>query len=109
MEENQKQQQLQIELKQEVAGGVYSNMAIVANTSSEFVLDFVSILPGIQKAEVRSRIIMSPEHVKRLFYALQERLGSYEQQFGTIDLHQPDKPEQPSGRTISPFGRGGDA
>ncbi|MCR4769005.1 MAG: DUF3467 domain-containing protein [Bacteroidaceae bacterium] len=108
MEEQQKQQ-LQIELKEEVAGGVYSNMAIIANTSSEFVLDFVSILPGLQKAEVRSRIIMSPEHTKRLLFALQERVASYEQQFGPIDLHQPEKNEQSGGRTIAPFGRGGDA
>lgn len=96
------QKQLQIELKQEVAGGVYSNMAIVANTSSEFVLDFVAMLPGLQKAEVRSRIIMTPEHAKRLLGALSERVRGYENQFGTIDLHNPE----PKGRTIAPFGTG---
>ncbi|MCQ2093553.1 MAG: DUF3467 domain-containing protein [Bacteroidaceae bacterium] len=101
----EQKQQLQIELKPEVASGVYSNMAIIANTSSEFVLDFVSMLPGLQKAEVRSRIIMSPEHAKRLLMALNERVRGYEQQFGEIDLHQPQQQEA-GGRTIAPFGRG---
>ncbi len=100
--ENQNQKQLQIELKPEVATGVYSNMAIVANTPSEFVLDFVSMLPGMPKADVRSRIIMTPEHAKRLLFALQERVHGYETQFGTIDLHQPEA----KGRTIAPFGTG---
>jgi len=97
-QENQKQ--LQIELKPEVAAGVYSNLAIVANTPTEFVMDFVSVLPGLPKAEVRSRIIMSPEHIKRLLYALQERVQDYEQQFGPIEFH------SPKGRTVAPFGTG---
>lgn len=101
----EQKQQLQIELKPEVASGVYSNMAIIANTSSEFVLDFVSMLPGLQKAEVRSRVIMSPEHAKRLLLALNERVSGYEQQFGKIDMHQPQSQEG-NGRTIAPFGRG---
>ncbi len=100
--ENEKQKQLQIELKPDVATGVYSNLAVVANTPSEFVMDFIAMLPGLPKAEVRSRIIMTPEHAKRLLYALQERVNGYERQFGAIDLHQPD----PKGRTIAPFGTG---
>lgn len=99
-QENQKQ--LQIELKPEVATGVYSNLAIVANTPSEFVIDFVAMLPGLQKAEVRSRVIMTPEHAKRLLGALGERVRGYEEQFGRIDLHNPE----PKGRTIAPFGTG---
>lgn len=99
---NENQKQLQIELKPEVATGVYSNLAIVANTPSEFVLDFISMLPGMTKADVRSRIIMTPEHTKRLLFALQERVHGYESQFGQIDMHQ----VEPKGRTIAPFGTG---
>ena len=99
--ENEKQKQLQIELKPEVAAGVYSNLAVVANTPSEFVMDFIAMLPGIPKAEVRSRVIMT-EHAKRLLFALQERVNGYEHQFGTINLHQPEQ----KGRTIAPFGTG---
>lgn len=99
---NENQKQLQIELKPEVATGVYSNLAIVANTPSEFVLDFLSMLPGMPKADVRSRIIMTPEHAKRLLLALQDRVRGYESQFGTIDMHQ----VEPKGRTIAPFGTG---
>lgn len=99
---NQEQKQLQIELKPEVATGMYSNLAIVANTPSEFVVDFVAMLPGMAKAEVRSRILLTPEHAKRLLFALQERIRGYESQFGTIDLHQPEQ----KGRTIAPFGTG---
>lgn len=98
--ENSKQ--LQIELKPEVSQGVYANFAIVANTTSEFVLDFVSMLPGMPKADVRSRVIMTPENVKRLLLALQERVRGYENQFGVIDMHQPEQKD----RTIAPFGTG---
>ena len=99
---NQEQKQLQIELKPEVATGMYSNLAVVANTPSEFVIDFVAMLPGMTKAEVRSRILLTPEHAKRLLFAMQERIRGYESQFGTIDLHQPEQ----KGRTIAPFGTG---
>ena len=78
--------QLQIELKEEVAEGTYSNLAIIAHSSSEFVLDFVRMMPGIAKAKVKSRIIMTPEHAKRLAYALQDNLRRYEAQFGEVRL-----------------------
>ncbi|MDO4822897.1 MAG: DUF3467 domain-containing protein [Bacteroidales bacterium] len=97
---NENQKQLQIELKPEVAQGVYSNLAVVANTPTEFVMDFISFLPGMQKASVQSRVIMVPEHAKRLLLAMQERVRSYEQQFGTIELQQ----QPPKGSTIAPFG-----
>ncbi|MBR6035508.1 MAG: DUF3467 domain-containing protein [Bacteroidaceae bacterium] len=93
-------QQLQIELKPEVAEGIYSNLAILTHSSSEFVADFVQMMPGMQKAQVRSRIIMAPEHAKRLLAALQDNVQKYEQQFGTIKLPQPQSNE---GRTIAPF------
>lgn len=93
-------QQLQIELKPEVAEGIYSNLAILTHSSSEFVADFVQMMPGMQKAQVRSRIIMAPEHAKRLLMALQDNVQKYEKQFGTIKLIQP---QQDEARTIAPF------
>ena len=92
--------QLQIELKPEVADGIYSNLAILTHSSSEFVADFVQMMPGMQKAQVRSRIVMAPEHAKRLLLALQDNVQKYEKQFGTIKLTQP---QQNEGRTIAPF------
>ena len=94
-------QQLQIELKPEVAEGTYSNLAILTHSSSEFVADFVQMMPGMQKAQVRSRIIMAPEHAKRLLMALQDNVQKYEKQFGTIRLNQSQ--QQKEGRTIAPF------
>jgi len=93
-------QQLQIELKPEVAEGIYSNLAILTHSSSEFVADFIQMMPGMQKAQVRSRVIMAPEHAKRLLMALQDNVQKYEQQFGTIKLVQP---QQNEARTIAPF------
>ncbi len=98
-------QQLQIEVAPDVAAGVYANFAIISHTSSEFVVDLASMLPGVPKATVRSRVILSPEHAKRLAMALQENIARYEQEFGKIQL--PNR--QP--RTISPFNikNGGEA
>lgn len=93
-------QQLQIELKPEVAEGTYSNLAILTHSSSEFVADFIQMMPGMPKAQVRSRIIMAPEHAKRLLMALQDNVRKYEQQFGAIRLTQAQQEED---RTIAPF------
>ena len=76
--------QIDIELSPEVAEGVYSNLAIISHSSSEFVLDFIRIMPGTPKAKVKSRIVLTPEHAKRLLTALQENVAKYEQQFGKI-------------------------
>lgn len=81
-----KNNQLQIELKEDVAEGTYSNLAIIAHSTSEFVIDFVRMMPGITKAQVKSRIVMTPEHAKRLALALQDNLMRYEAQFGEIRL-----------------------
>ena len=78
--------QLQIELKEDIAEGVYSNLAVIAHSSSEFVFDFVRVMRGVAKAQVKSRIVMTPEHAKRLAYALQDNLRRYEAQFGEINL-----------------------
>ncbi len=92
--------QLQIELTPEVAEGTYANMAIITHSSAEFITDFVRVLPGVPKAHVKSRIVMAPEHAKRLLYALQDNISKYEAQFGKINL----PGEQGGGRTATPFG-----
>lgn len=84
--EMNKDNQLQIELKEDVAEGTYANLAIIAHSTSEFVLDFVRMMPGVAKAKVKSRIVMTPEHAKRLAMALQDNLMKYEAQFGEIRM-----------------------
>jgi hypothetical protein len=79
-----KSQQLNIELSEEVAQGVYSNLAVITHSSSEFVVDFVRIMPGIPKANVKSRIILTPEHAKRLLMALQDNVKKFESMHGPI-------------------------
>ncbi|MFV0539595.1 MAG: DUF3467 domain-containing protein [Dysgonomonas sp.] len=81
---NEPNDQIQIELPEDVAQGIYSNLAIIAHSSSEFVIDFVRILPGLPKAKVQSRIILTPEHAKRLLYALNDNINRFESQNGTI-------------------------
>ncbi len=83
-----KSQQLNIELNDEVGQGIYSNLAIITHSSAEFVLDFARVLPGLPKARVASRIVLTPEHAKRLLMALQENVVKYEQQFGPIRTQQ---------------------
>lgn len=78
--------QLNIELSAEVAEGTYSNLAIISHSSSEFVVDFIRIMPGTPKANVKSRIILTPEHAKRLLMALQDNLSKYEMHNGTINV-----------------------
>jgi hypothetical protein len=87
--EKQSQNNIQIELTDDVSQGIYSNLAVIAHSSSEFVVDFVSLLPGTPKAKVKSRIILSPEHAKRLMHALTDNVNKYESQFGEIRLQQP--------------------
>lgn len=80
----EKQQGLNIELSEEIAEGVYSNLAIITHSSSEFVFDFIRIMPGVPKARVKSRIVMTPEHAKKLMRALAENVGNYERVHGEI-------------------------
>lgn len=91
--ENKKENQLNIELKEEIAGGVYSNLAIITHSQSEFVTDFVQILPGLPKAQVKSRVIMTPQNAKRLMRALIDNVQKFEQTFGVIN--DSDMPENP--------------
>ena len=88
----------------EVARGIYSNFAVISHSHAEFVVDCASMLPGQPKAQVVSRILLAPEHAKRLAMALQENIMRYEAEFGTIDLGQPQAPQGP--RTANPFGNG---
>ena len=69
---------LNIELTEEVAEGTYSNLAIISHSSSEFVLDFIKVIPGLPKAKVKSRIMMTPQHAKRLVRALQDNIQKFE-------------------------------
>lgn len=77
--------ELQIELTPEVAEGIYANLAVISHSSSEFVADFIRILPGMPKAHVKARIVLTPEHAKRLLYALEDNIVKYEKQFGKIN------------------------
>lgn len=98
--DNNQQGQMQIELPQDVAQGEYANFAIITHSSSDFVIDFARVLPGVPKAQVKSRVILAPEHAKRLLGALQENIMRYEHEFGPVRI-----PNQEP-RTISPFPTG---
>jgi hypothetical protein len=74
-----KQNQIQVELTDEVAQGTYANLAIIAHSSSEFIIDFIRIVPGMQKALVKSRIILTPDNAKRLLLALQDNVRKFEE------------------------------
>ena len=89
MDNNNAQKQIQLELKPEIARGTYSNLAIITHSHSEFIIDFATMLPGLPKPEVSNRIIMTPEHTKRLLNALMDNITKYESQFGFIDLGMP--------------------
>lgn len=85
MENQQPQEnQINIELSEEIAEGIYSNLAIISHSNSEFIVDFIRLVPNLPKAKVKSRIILSPQHAKRLIKALAENVTKYENQFGEI-------------------------
>lgn len=87
------QNQLNIELPEEVAEGTYANLAIISHSHSEFVVDFIRLVPNVPKAKVKSRIILTPQHAKRLLKALADNVKKFENQFGKID--EPDQPPFP--------------
>lgn len=76
--------QMNIELKEDVAEGVYSNLAIITHSPTEFVVDFVRVMPGMPKAQVKSRVILTPEHAKRLMLALKDNVEKFEATHGPI-------------------------
>ena len=87
MDNKEQKGQINIELTEEIAQGIYSNLAIITHSSSEFVVDFVRIMPGTPKAQVKSRIVLTPEHAKRLMLALQDNITKYEAQHGGIKVN----------------------
>ena len=88
-----KPNQLNIEISEEVADGIYSNLAIITHSNSEFVLDFVRVMPGVPKAKVKSRVLLTPQHAKRLMRALADNVQKYESVHGPI--RETDMPEIP--------------
>ncbi len=83
-ESNKGKSQINIELSEEVAEGIYSNLAMIAHSNSEFVIDFIRLMPGVPKAKVKSRVVITPEHAKRLLAALSDNVRKYEEAFGPI-------------------------
>lgn len=83
-EEQPTNQQINIELSEEIAEGIYVNLAMIAHSHTEFVIDFIRMMPGVPKAKVKSRIVITPEHAKRFLVALKDNLKKYEETFGTI-------------------------
>ena len=96
--DEQKQTQLEIDLSHEVAQGTYANLTIIAHSTSEFIIDFIRLMPGVTKPEVKSRIILTPENAKRLMLALQDNIWKYEQDNGPIRLASEN--QQPTGFPI---------
>ncbi len=82
--ENNKEQKMDIELPAEVAPGIYSNLQLITHSSTEFIVDFIQVMPGVPKAQVRSRSILSPQHAKRLLRALADNIQKYESMHGPI-------------------------
>lgn len=95
MEEQQEAPQFNIELPEEVSQGQYANLAVVLHTQSEFILDFVRLLPGQQSAKVHSRQILTPDNTKRLLRLLEQHVRGFEQEFGEIVL--PENAAQDTG------------
>ncbi len=90
MSSNEQQpSQLNIELSEEMAEGIYSNLAIITHSNAEFVVDFINVMPNAPKARVKSRIVLTPQHAKRLMKALQENVKKYEQMHGLIKDAEP--------------------
>lgn len=100
MSDQQVQNQLNIEISEETAEGQYANLAIITHSHAEFVLDFVNVMPGTPKSKVKSRIILTPQHAKRLMKALTENIQKFEAANGTIkDIEEIQIPMQFGGPT----------
>lgn len=93
--------QLNIELSEEIAEGIYSNLAVITHSNSEFILDFIKVMPGVPKAKVKSRIVLTPQHAKRLLSALKDNISKFESVNGPIKLD--------SGNVAFPMNFGGPA
>jgi hypothetical protein len=90
MENQQEEQsQLNIELTEEIAEGIYANLAIITHSNAEFVVDFVNVMPGMPKAKVKSRVILTPQHAKRFMKAMLDNIKKYESIHGPIQDQEP--------------------
>ncbi|HRH71415.1 MAG: DUF3467 domain-containing protein [Flavobacteriales bacterium] len=85
--------QLNIEISEEVADGIYSNLAIITHSNSEFVVDFIRVMPGVPKAKVKARVLLTPQHAKRLMRAMADNIQKFEQVHGPI--RETEMPEIP--------------
>ena len=90
MSQNQPQQQINIELGEKEAEGIYANLAMIIHSPTEIIIDFARVMPGTQKGKVYSRIIMTPPHAKMLHKALEDNIKKFETQFGKIEIHGKD-------------------
>ncbi len=99
MEENKNKNKVNIDLSEDIAEGIYSNLAIITHSHAEFIVDFVKMMPGAPKAKVKSRIILTPEHAKRLTKALNDNIRKFE------SIHGPIKESKDGG--MPPFSLGG--
>ena len=99
-DKNRPEKKINIELGEDVSEGIYSNLAIITHSHTEFVLDFARLMPGVPKARVKSRIIMTPQHAKRLMKALKDNIAKFESNHGPIkDIEQPSLPMNLGGPT----------
>lgn len=97
------QNQINIELPEDVADGIYSNLAIITHSQAEFVVDFIRMMPGMPKARVKSRILLTPQHAKRLLRALEDNISKFESAHGSI----PEQKSQQGGEGGLPLNFGG--
>lgn len=86
-DQQQQGQQINIELGEKEAEGIYSNLAIITHSPAEFVVDFTRVLPGVPKAKVHARVVMTAQHAKLLLRALQDNIDKFEKKFGEIKIH----------------------
>lgn len=103
MENNNKKNEIKIELTPEVAHGHYANLAMIAHSATEFFIDFIAMAPNMPQAKVQSRIIMSPENAKQLLFALRENVERYENNFGVIERKMPRNNPGPGNEMNNPF------
>ena len=93
MNTNEQKQQINIELGEKEAQGIYSNLAIITHSPAEFIIDFTRVVPGVPKAKVQSRIITTPQHAKMLLKALQDNISKFESRFGEIKIEGQANPQ----------------
>ena len=86
-DQQQQGQQINIELGEKEAEGIYSNLAIITHSPAEFIIDFTRVLPGVPKAKVHARVIMTAQHAKLLHRALEDNIAKFEMKFGEIKIH----------------------